>query len=157
MAANENLGFHDNSDSVARRMISWYWGNSVTHVDGDMPRKLAAEIGAIICLCNRIYLRKVNEVNGDRIWNHLPKYFHDRKAENAEQTNALIHFLSNAPVRYGRDARMHQTEFTRMYKQYCKDNDLAHRSLKKDYYRFNVSFRLLNALTTCSLILWLEA
>ena len=134
MAANENLGFHDNSDSVARRMISWYWGNSVTQVDGDMPRKLLLEMGGIICLCNRIYLRKVHSVDGDRIWNHLPPYFHDMKAENAEQTNALIHFLANAPITYSETAYIHQTEFTRIYKQHCKDNDLVHRSLRRDYY-----------------------
>lgn len=134
MAGNENIDFHDNGSSVSRRRVDWYFGNPVTVVDQSLPQKLQQEIPAIICICNRTYLSAVKAVKG-RIWNSLPRYFQDLQAENAEQTNALVHFLNNSSgLRFEESAYMLMTDFTRMYKNHCRDNAQTARSLNKDYY-----------------------
>ena len=134
MAGNENIDFHDNGSSVSRRRVDWYFGNPVTLVDPSLSSKLHNEIPAIICVCNRTYLSAVNNVKG-RIWNSLPRYFQDLQAENAEQTNALVHFLNNnSGLRFDESAYMLMTDFTRMYKNHCRDNAQTARNLNKDYY-----------------------
>ena len=137
MAGNENIEFHDNGDSVSRRRVDFYFGNPVTNVDPQMSYKLAQQLGHIMYLCNESYLRKTNEVQS-RIWNYLPTYFVEMRKENAAQTNALEHFLMHGSLEYGSASNgyyVHQADFSKLYIQHCKDNELQNRkSLKKDYF-----------------------
>lgn len=133
MAGNETINFSDNSGSVSRRRVDWYFGNPVRETDPELPGKLRDEIGHIIFATNEVYLEATSKVRS-RIWNYLPEYFHAMRAENAAQTNALTHMLQNAPLEFGSALYMHFSEFQRLYKQHCKDNDFNARSLRKDYF-----------------------
>lgn len=134
MAGNtEDLGFTDNGDGIRRRIVEFYWGETVHDVDVDMGVKLEHELPHIIARCNEAYLEAVNRV-ASKVWNYLPAYFHRLKAEAAEQSNALLSFLAVAPFDYDRKYYMYQTDFMRLFRHHCRENDFSAKTLKKDYF-----------------------
>ena len=98
-----------------------------------MPEKLKEELGHIIVRCNEAYLKKTKEVKS-RIWDNLPDYFIELRKENAAQTNSLENFLQNGNIEFHPDYYISQTEFQRLYKHFCKSNDIVTRTLKRDFY-----------------------
>lgn len=134
MAMNEQINFHDKGSSVSRRCVDWYFGNPVDEVDPNLNNTLKQELPAIICVCNRTYLAAVNKVK-TRIWDYLPRYFQDLQTETAEQTNALVHFLNNnSELKFEDGIYMFMSDFTRMYKNHCREHQQIARNLNKDYY-----------------------
>ena len=133
MGANETIEFKDNGESVSRRRVDFHFGQIIQHVDPQMPEKLKEELGHIIVRCNEEYLQKTKEVKS-RIWDSLPEYFIELRKENAAQTNSLENFLQNGKIEFHPDYYITQTEFQRLYKQYCKTNDIIARTLKRDFY-----------------------
>ena len=98
-----------------------------------MPEKLKEELGHIMVRCNEAYLKKTKEVKS-RVWDSLPEYFIELRKENAAQTNSLENFLQNGKIEFHPHYYIIQTEFQRLYKQYCKTNDIIARTLKRDFY-----------------------
>ena len=133
MGANETIEFKDNGESVSRRRVDFHFGQPIQHVDPNMPEKLKEELGHIIVRCNEEYLNKTKEVKS-RIWDSLPEYFIELRKENAAQTNSLENFLQNGKIEFHPDYYIIQTEFQRLYKQYCKSNEITARTLKRDFY-----------------------
>jgi len=133
MGANETIEFKDNGESVSRRRVDFHFGQIIQHVDPQMPEKLKEELGHIIVRCNEEYLQKTKEVKS-RIWDSLPEYFIELRKENAAQTNSLENFLQNGKIEFHPDYYITQTEFQRLYKHYCKTNDIIARTLKRDFY-----------------------
>lgn len=133
MGANETIEFKDNGESVSRRRVDFHFGQPIQHVDPLMPEKLKEELGHIIVRCNEEYLKKTNDVKS-RIWDSLPEYFIELRKENAAQTNSLENFLQNGKIEFHPDYYIVQTEFQRLYKSFCKQNDIVARTLKRDFY-----------------------
>lgn len=133
MGANETIEFKDNGESVSRRRVDFHFGQIIQTVDPQMPEKLKEELGHIIVRCNEEYLKKTKEVKS-RIWDSLPQYFIELRKENAAQTNSLEHFLQNGKIEFHPDYYIMQTEFHRLYKQYCKTNDITARTFKRDFF-----------------------
>lgn len=133
MGANETIEFKDNGESVSRRRVDFHFSQIIQHVDPQMPEKLKEELGHIMVRCNEAYLKKTKEVKS-RIWDSLPEYFIELRKENAAQTNSLENFLQNGKIEFHPDYYIIQTEFQRLYKQYCKTNDIIARTLKRDFY-----------------------
>ncbi len=134
MGANETIQFHDNGESVSRRRVDFSFGQPIQNVDPLMPEKLKEELGHILVKCNEEYLKKTIEVKS-RIWDYLPNYFIELRKENAASTNSLEHFLQNGRLEFHPEFYMVQNDFQREYKVYCKSNDLASKTLKKDYFQ----------------------
>ena len=143
MGSNETIEFKDNGESVSRRRVDFHFGQIIQHVDPQMPEKLKEELGHIIVRCNEEYLKKTKEVKS-RIWDSLPEYFIELRKENAAQTNSLENFLQNGKIEFHPDYYIIQTEFQRLYKQYCKTNDITARTLKRDFYEAPFMKRNLN-------------
>ena len=133
MGANETIDFRDNGESVSRRRVDFYFGQAIQRVDPFMPEKLKEEMGHIIVRCNEEYLQKTTQVKS-KIWDSLPEYFIELRKENAAQTNSLENFLQNGKIEFHPDYYMLQTEFHRLYKSFCKQNDINARTFKRDFY-----------------------
>jgi hypothetical protein len=133
MGANETIEFKDNGESVSRRRVDFHFSQIIQHVDPQMPEKLKEELGHIMVRCNEAYLKKTKEVKS-RVWDSLPEYFIELRKENAAQTNSLENFLQNGKIEFHPHYYIIQTEFQRLYKQYCKTNDIIARTLKRDFY-----------------------
>ncbi len=133
MGSNETIEFKDNGESVSRRRVDFHFGQIIQHVDPRMPEKLKEELGHILVRCNEEYLQKTKEVKS-RIWDSLPEYFIELRKENAAQTNSLENFLQNGKIEYHPDYYVNQNEFQRLYKQFCKTNDVTARTFKRDFY-----------------------
>lgn len=133
MGANETIDFHDNGESVSRRRVDFHFGQPITQVDPFMPEKLKEELGHIIVRCNEEYLRKTILVKS-RVWDYLPEYFWELRKENAAQTNSIENFLQNGRLEFHPNYYIQQTDFQRLYKLFCKSNDITARTLKKDFF-----------------------
>ena len=63
LAGNEPPGYHDNSGSVQRRLVTIPFPKQVKpeHVDTELPDKLKAEVPAILRKVNEAYLQAVKK------------------------------------------------------------------------------------------------
>lgn len=133
MGANETIEFHDNGESVSRRRVDFHFGQPILQVDPLMPEKLKHELGHTIVRCNEEYLKKTIEVKS-RIWDSLPEYFIELRKENAAQTNSLENFLQNGRLEFHPDYYIQQSEFQLVYKNFCKNESIVSRTLKRDFW-----------------------
>ena len=70
-SGNETPGFTDNSGSISRRLILFYFRKKVKEKDSDplMKQKLQGELPRIILKCNRAYLEAIEKYGDKNIWN----------------------------------------------------------------------------------------
>lgn len=113
LAGNEMPGWVDNSGSIARRVVIFFFGNAVPATQGDteLKRKLKAELPMSLQKCNRAYIEAVSEVGSNNIWLHLPKYFKQQQDNLRAETNSLEHFMVNGVCTYGEDEYIPREEF----------------------------------------------
>ena len=135
-SSNETPGFHDNSGSVGRRMITLLFGKKVDKPDGDMKYRLREEMGAFIIKCNRIYRNMVRRYGKDGIWTVIPKEFLEQRAELTATTNALIGLLGSEAVRtQGDQLYMPMNELLKAVNVYAKSHNLELPKWGPDYWR----------------------
>jgi adenylate kinase len=127
LAGNELPGWVDNSSSIARRVVIFYFPHHVANEkgDSDLGTKLRAELGNIIQKCNRAYLQAVHQVGTDNVWMHLPKYFKDQQQVLRMETNSMEHYLASNLLVFGPDKYIPYCAFQVKYKDYCRVNSLT--------------------------------
>jgi hypothetical protein len=125
LAGNEVPNWTDNSGSITRRIVIWDFAKSVDNGEMDLGGKLAREMAAIIVKCNRAYLEAVEAVGQDNIWQHLPKYFADKRMELLACTNAVVSFIQSDSLERGPDKYMPFKDFRNLFYDYCIKNNLT--------------------------------
>jgi phage/plasmid-associated DNA primase len=134
MAGNESPDFVDNSGSIQRRMISIKFNNKVIEGDLLLGKKLQEEMGLLLQKCNKYYLDYASKYGRKNIWTILPQYFANTRAEIAESTNALIHFLSSGKVKLDPESYIPEKVFINIFNQHCLDNNYKRCRFNKDFY-----------------------
>ena len=74
---------------MSRRTVVWNFWKKVVDTDTHLERKLDKEIPIIMKLCITGYLNAVNKYGDKGIWKILPEYFHEKKDDMEQTTNAL--------------------------------------------------------------------
>ncbi len=134
LAGNEVPNWTDNSGSITRRIVIWDFVKSVENGEMDLGDKLNKELAYIIVKCNRAYHAKVREVGKDNIWQHLPQYFVDRRAELLASTNTLVSFIKSDQVLLGKSLHVPFDLFRSAFNQYCQDNHLVKPKINREYW-----------------------
>ena len=134
MAGNESPDFIDNSGSIQRRMASIKFNNKVKDGDLLLGKKIKEEMGTIIRKCNRLYLEYAEKYGRKNIWTVLPEYFSNTRAEIAQSTNALIHFLSSGKVVIDESKFIPEKIFVQLFNQHCMDNNYKKCRFNQDFY-----------------------
>ena len=93
MAGNEVPAWTDAASSVQRRLLIFQFSKMVLESDSTLKERLKREMGTLIKKINVAYLEAAGHHGSKDLWNHSPKYFRDRRAEVAMDTNALRKFL----------------------------------------------------------------
>lgn len=135
LAGNEVPNWTDNSGSITRRIVIWEFTKSVENGgEMDLDKKLAKEIGLIILKCNRAYHSMVEKVGKDNIWQHLPKYFIERRQELLACTNTLVSFIQSDQVTLGKELYVPFDMFRSAFNQYCQDNHMNKPKINKEFW-----------------------
>lgn len=134
LAGNEVPNWTDNSGSITRRIVIWDFVKSVENGEMDLGDKLNKELAYIILKCNRAYHDKVRKVGKDNIWQHLPQYFVDRRAELLASTNTLVSFIKSDQVMLGKSLFVPFDLFRSAFNQYCQDNHLVKPKINREYW-----------------------
>lgn len=134
LAGNEVPNWTDNSGSITRRIVIWDFVKSVENGEMDLGEKLNKELAYIILKCNRAYHDKVRKVGKDNIWQHLPQYFVDRRAELLACTNTLVSFIKSDQVILGKQLHVPFDMFRSAFNQYCQDNHLVKPKINREYW-----------------------
>lgn len=135
LAGNEVPAWADNSGSISRRTIIFDFGKQVKNGDMELARKLDREMAAIVKKCNRAYLETVHRYSKDNIWNHLPAYFRETRADLEESTNSLEHFLNSEKITVGESLFCKYDDFLQVYKAHVKEFNLPRVKINKDFLR----------------------
>ena len=135
-AGNEPPGYHDNSGSVQRRLVTVPFPNQVKpeDVDTELPDRLKAEVPAILRKCNEAYLEAVGKFVKGGIWAHLPQLIKTTREEMALSTNSLRHFMASPSIEYGPDKEIPLTIFIQHFNEHCKANNLGKYKFGPDFY-----------------------
>lgn len=134
MAGNEAPDFVDNSGSIQRRMASIKFNNRVKDGDLLLGQKLQNEMGRIIKKCNMAYLEYSSNYGRSNIWTILPDYFANTRAEIAQSTNALIHYLASGKLEFNSDKYIPEKMFIQLFNQHCQDNNYKKMKFNQDFY-----------------------
>ena len=136
LAGNEPPGYHDNSGSVQRRLVTIPFPKQVRpeHVDTELPDKLKAEVPMILRKVNEAYLEAVTKNTRGGIWAHLPKLIRDTREEMALSTNSLRHFMASPSMVYGEDKEIPLVLFVQHFNEHCKANHLGRYKFTPDFY-----------------------
>lgn len=136
LAGNEPPGYHDNSGSVQRRLVTIPFPKQVKpeHVDTELPDKLKAEVPAILRKVNEAYLQAVKKNVKGGIWAHLPQLIKNTREEMALSTNSLRHFMASPNVVYGPDKEIPMVLFIQHFNEHCKANNLGRFKFTPDFY-----------------------
>ncbi|KAF6252713.1 hypothetical protein COO60DRAFT_1643842 [Scenedesmus sp. NREL 46B-D3] len=150
MGGNELPGWIDNSGSITRRVVVFFFGTFVDRGDMHLRTKLRGEIGYIIQKCARAYIEAVAEVGSDNVWSHLPEYFKEQQRQLLVDANSVEHFLTQHICVFGPEHYMPVNEFHQEYLRFCKDNALKSKALKRDslatsFARYNIVHEATNA------------
>ena len=143
MAGNEAPDFIDNSGSIQRRMASIKFNNRVKNGDLLLGTKIQNEMGSIIKKCNSAYLEYSTKYGRSNIWTVLPDYFANTRAEIAQSTNSLIHYLSSGKLNFNDNKYIPEKLFVQLFNQHCADNNYKKMRFNQDFYtgpfsQFNV-------------------
>lgn len=134
MAGNESPDFIDNSGSIQRRMASIKFNNKVKEGDLLLGKKLQQEMGYIIKKCNKFYLEYALRFGRKNIWTVLPDYFSNTRAEIAQSTNALIHFLCSGKMEINPEKYIPEKVFVQLFNQHCIDSNYKKCRFNQDFY-----------------------
>ena len=124
MAGNETPGYTDNANSFARRTMAVRFEQMLDKecVDTGLSSKLKSEIGYAILKGNRAF-RSMNIEHAKRsFWDFAPSYFCDTQATMKATANALVSFLDSGKLQFGCEHYVKESEFKRVFYEYCKDN-----------------------------------
>ena len=117
MAGNEVPEWADNSGSVQRRIVVFDFEHAIREMDtrlmdkmrngydvrddaGELVRTVPPEVGPLIWKMNEAYREAAAKCEGRNVWSVLPRYFHGKQDEIAQQTNPLEGFLNSDRVRF---------------------------------------------------------
>jgi len=134
MAGNQLIKYKNPSEQVSRRTVVWNFWKKVVDTDTHLDKKLEKEIPAIMKLCITGYLNAVNQYGDKGIWKILPKYFHEKKDEMEQTTNALQHFLRSSKVVLGPTKFIPEKIFKQSFNEHCRENNLGKEQWSPDYY-----------------------
>lgn len=138
MAGNEVPQFTDNHGSVQRRFMVFAFLKAVRHGDMKLGEKLAQEMAAIMCKCNRAYLEAAAQHGHKNLWTVLPNYFAETRAEMAQAVNSVEAFLASADVQLGQDKFCPYNNFVLKLKEFA---DLKGYSRKVHQSAYNIPFQ----------------
>ena len=136
LAGNEPPGYHDNSGSVQRRLVTIPFPKQVRpeHVDTELPDKLKAEVPAILRKVNEAYLEAIGKNIKGGIWAHLPPLIKNTREEMALSTNSLRHFMASPNITMGPDKEIPLVLFIQHFNEHCKANNLGRFKFTPDFY-----------------------
>ena len=135
LGGNENPGFVDNASSIQRRVVVTRFDKKVMDGDPFLHKKLAQEIDAIMCSCNRIYLNYVNRYARKDIWKVLPDYYMETQNLMASASNPLYAFFQSDILVFGSDKYIPMEEFFKRFNLFCQENNFNRPKINVDFYR----------------------
>lgn len=135
-AGNEPPGYHDNSGSIQRRLVTIPFPVQVRpeDIDTELPDKLRMEIPNILRKSNEAYHDAISKFVKGGIWAHLPPLVKNTREEMALSTNALRHFMASPSVEYGEDKKIPKSVFIQHFNEHCKANNLGRYKFTPDFY-----------------------
>jgi len=122
MAGNEVPSFSDNSGSISRRLLVFSFEKPVINGDMRLGDKLGEEMPLLLLKCNRAYLEAARRWGSKNVWNALPQYFHDTRAEMAQAVNSIEAFLASNDVVLDADSFIRFKEFRDTWKAFALSN-----------------------------------
>lgn len=163
-AGNELFGYHDNSGSIARRVLIVDFQHEPSKMDGEMDNKLKAELPALIVKCRRMYFDYVDKYGTQSLWVKrrvegepepvygLPEYFREQRNKLERNTNPLVDFIANSDdLRLDYESDGYRTfmrknkevterlymplaNFKRLLGEWTQNNNLVSKPWNPDYY-----------------------
>lgn len=135
-AGNEPPGYHDNSGSIQRRLVTIPFPIQVSpqDVDTELPDKLRSEIPTILRKANEAYHAAVRKFVRGGIWAHLPQLVKNTREEMALSTNALRHFMASPSVVVDSSKKIPKSLFIQYFNEHCKANNLGRYKFTPDFY-----------------------
>lgn len=139
-SGNEPINYRDNSGSFSRRLFVLYFNKIVDSPDSSLIERLHAEIGAVICKCNRAYKDLLMELKTDGIWKHAPREALAEKKNLAASTNFLTSFLDSGDLVYGPEYTMPMSIFRKRMNEHAEKNGFPRTPFKVTFYEgpFNI-------------------
>ena len=134
MAGNQLIKYKNPSEQVSRRTVVWNFWKKVKETDTHLDKKLEKELPTIMKLCISGYLSAVNKHGEKGIWKILPKYFHDKKDDMEQTTNALQHFLRSSKVTLDSTKYIPEKIFKQSFNEHCRENNFIKEQWSTDYY-----------------------
>ena len=136
LAGNEPPGYHDNSGSIQRRLVTIPFPIQVKpeDVDTELPDKLRAEVPFILRKVNEAYHDAISRFVSGGIWAHLPNAIKKTREEMALSTNALRHFMASPQIEYGSDKQVPLNILITHFNEHCKANNLGRYKFTPDFY-----------------------
>ena len=134
LAGNEVPQYTDNAGSISRRLLVFSFLKRVKKGDTRLGKKLYNELPFIIQASNRAYQEAVNKYQEEDIWSIAPEYFKKTKEAMAENTNALMHFLSSDNVQLDKSIHVRQNVFVEAFTDHCRKHNLPSKGWNEDYY-----------------------
>ena len=134
MAGNQLIKYKNPSEQVSRRTVVWNFWKKVIDTDTHLDKKLELEIPKIMKLCVTGYLNAVNKHGDKGIWKILPEYFHEKKDDMEQTTNALQHFLRSSKIILGSTKFIPEKVFKQSFNEHCRENNLCKEQWSTDYY-----------------------
>jgi len=109
LAGNELANWSDNSGSISRRLILFYFNKRVPNSDPNLSSRLKQELPCILHKCCLAYASAVIKYGKCDLWSAnpdyvqgspgsktiLPSYFHTNKTSLKQQTHLMENFLCN--------------------------------------------------------------
>ena len=93
LAGNEIPGFNDLAGSVSRRLLVFKFHNKPEREDATLLSRILASMGHIILKANVAYRYMVANGCASPLWDRVPEYFSDIRAEVQRSINPLIDFM----------------------------------------------------------------
>lgn len=135
-SGNETMDFHDNANSVNRRLVILLFAYSVEQQDMTLPRRLLEELPSIIVKGNWAYRNMLRRYGTSRaIWEFLPREFKEQQQELAASTNALAGLFASGQLEVGRNLYMPMGRLRDMLNEYAKKNGYVLPKWTPDYWR----------------------
>jgi hypothetical protein len=131
LAGNQVPAWKDTAGSILRRVVTFRFTKTVTHVDTTLPSKLLDELPKSLVKCNKAYLECVRRMQGKSLQEGLPRYFKDTQLELHDQINPVQGFLNSGALAFHGRLYMPWENFVAKFKRYCEDNSVPHTGLGK--------------------------
>jgi len=148
-AGNEPPGYHDNSGSIQRRLVTIPFPHQVRpqDIDTELPAKLRAEVPHIMRKANEAYHWATKKFIVGGLWAYLPPLITKTRDEMALSTNALRHYLAEPNVAVGADKEIPLSLFIQHFNEHCKANNLGRHKFTPDFYNGPFSAKGINVET----------